>query len=112
MILAEDQLALGSLGRAPVGDTPLQGAQHTLAEAPGMAAVEFFEQAGRPDVGHGFQKRHEILPPDIGEGIGAGAIGARRLLARQGRTGLDAPPGALAEAGLGCRDSLRVAFPS
>lgn len=56
MLLAEGQLALGPLGRAPVSDTPLQGAQHALAEASGMAAVEFFEQAGYPDVRHGLQE--------------------------------------------------------
>jgi hypothetical protein len=57
-----------------------------------MAAVEFFEQAGGPDVRHGLQEGHEVLAPDLGEGIGAGAIGAQRLLAGSGRTGLDAAP--------------------
>jgi hypothetical protein len=112
VLLTKDQLAFRSLRRPPMGDAPLQGTQHALAEATGMASVELFEQACRPDVGHGLKQGNEVLAPDLREGIGAGTVGPQPLLARQRWISLDASPRSLAEAGAGGRGRLGVTLSS
>ena len=59
VFLAEDELALRTLGRPPVRDAPLQRAQQPIGVAAGMAAL---------------QHRHELLPPDLDEGVLTGAV--------------------------------------
>lgn len=95
-----------------MGDAPLQGTQHALAEAAGMTSVQFLKQAGCPDVGHGLQQRHEFLAPNLRKRVGTRAVGPRPLLARQRRISVDATPRALAEAGAGGRDRLGMPFSS
>ena len=62
MLLAEDQLALRALGRPPMGDVPLQGAQHPIRIAAGMQPLQFLKQrrganAGRAGRGSAQSRR-------------------------------------------------------
>ena len=74
VFLAEDELALRTLGRPPVRDAPLQRAQQPIGVAAGMAALQLAQDRGGAQMRDGLQHRHELLPPDLDEGVLTGAV--------------------------------------
>ena len=44
MLLPEDQLAFGTLGRPPMGDVALESAQQPVRVTAGMQPLQFFKQ--------------------------------------------------------------------
>ena len=110
MLLPEDQLTIRSLGRPPLRDAPLQGAQMALTEAVGMPAPLLLQQAGRADMRNALEQPDEIGAPDLGERIGARPVLTRSPLARQDRVALDPSARSFADAGAGRRDRLAPSF--
>jgi len=85
----------------------LQGAQHAVGIARGMATLQLFEQRRRSQARHGDQHRHQLGAPDLGKGVLARAIAPRPVaLARQHGSTVDPPPGALAQTSASRRSRL------
>jgi hypothetical protein len=62
MVLREEDLALVAVLGSPLPHSTLQGAQHRLAEAFGMAALKFLENC------HGHQRRRRaecVFQPNV-----------------------------------------------
>jgi hypothetical protein len=77
MFLAKDQLPFRPLGRPPMRHPTLQRAQHPVGIACRMATLQFFEQRRRSQTRHGGEHGYQLLAPNLGEGILAGAIAPR-----------------------------------
>ena len=107
MLLPEDQLALGTLGRPPMGDVALQSAQQPVRVTAGMQPLQFFKQGRGANARRPLQDRHDLGAPHVLEGIDPGPVLSGEPLARQYAAPLlDAPCRALAEAGSCRRDRL------
>jgi hypothetical protein len=113
VLLAEDELALRTLGRPPMRDAPLQRAQQPIGVAAGMTALQLVQDRRGAQTRDGLQHRHELLAPNLDEGVLAGAIAPGPvLLAREYRIRFDPAPGALAEPSARCSGSLTVSVPA
>ena len=77
MLLAKDQLPFRPLGRPPMRHPTLQRAQHPVGIACGMATLQLFEQRRGSQTRHGGEHGYQLLAPNLGEGILAGAIAPR-----------------------------------
>jgi len=109
VLLAEDELALGSLGRPPMRDPPLQGAQQPIGITAGMTALQLAQDRRRAQMRDSLQHRHDLLTPDLDEGVVPRSIAPRSIpLAWQDRSCVDAPAGTLAESGAGRSSALVV----
>ena len=111
MLLAKDQLALRPFGRPPVRHPALQRAQKLIGIAPRMVPLQLFQQRRRAQARHRLQQRHQLLAPDLGEGILARAVAPRPIpLAGQHRIHPEPASAALAKPGTSCRSRLAVAL--
>lgn len=72
VLLGEEDLTLGSLGRSPAFDPALEGAQLALVEVVGPATKQILEERLRLQLGRRTEAKID-LGPDIGEGILTGA---------------------------------------
>jgi hypothetical protein len=109
MILTEDQFTLGAFGRPPVRNAPLQRAQELVGIAIRMAALQLFQNRGGAKARHGVEHRHELVAPDLDEGILPRSVASYRvLLAWEDSAPFEASPGSLAETGAGGRRWLGV----
>jgi hypothetical protein len=77
MILAEDQVAIRSLGGSPMGNPALKRTQETIGETVRMKAPKFLKQGRGLNTRNFTEQRHQILLPDLFEGIAARSVLAR-----------------------------------
>ena len=68
MFLAEDHLLLRAFDRAPRTNPSLQRATYLAAELR-MSAAQLLQNGDRPQMGRGFQQRHNVRIPDVNQGI-------------------------------------------
>ena len=83
MLLPEDQLVLGTLGRPPMGDVALQSAQQPIRVTTGMQPLQFFKQGRGANARRPLQDRHDLGAPHVLEGIDPGPVLSGEPLARQ-----------------------------
>ena len=107
MLLPEDQLALGTLGRPPVRDAALQRAQQPIGIAAGMKPLQLLKQRRGAQARHPLQDRHQLRARHRNGSNACGSAGPDPL-ARQYRVLLDPPRRALAETGACRRRCLTV----
>jgi hypothetical protein len=78
MLLAKDDVLLGSVQRPPGADAPLQRATDAAADL-GVAAADLVENGDRPQTRGALEQRHHLVVPNRSKRISPPA-GARHFL--------------------------------
>jgi len=107
VVLPEDHLALRSMQRLPLPDTPLQRAADARRQIR-MAAKHLLEHGDGPQAGHGYQHRDDLRLPDRGQRVGTAAAANCLSLRGQLWIGIEPCAGAGADTGSRCGELARL----
>jgi hypothetical protein len=100
MRLREDHVALATVLRPPIADTPLQGSAHAGGDLR-VATPDLFIDGDRAQIGRGLDHRHDLFLPNALKRIGTPASSGRLLLRWRAWIIRDPVAGCGAETGLG-----------